>query len=111
MDYHKKYLKYKRKFLNLVKKGGGDNENLDFFLNFNNKYIDIINKYEKFNNFSLINNPIKRLGKKSANGVINFINFNNTNDTNKFSNIKYDSFSIPIPQYSLSRLLLPLKLS
>jgi len=87
MDYHKKYLKYKRKFLNLIKNGGGGNENLDFFLNFNNKYADIIKKYEKFNNFNLINIPIKRLGKKSANGVVNLINFNNSSDTNNFSTI------------------------
>jgi hypothetical protein len=87
MDYHKKYLKYKRKFLNLIKKGGGDNENLDFFLNFNNKYIDIINKYEKFNNFNLINIPIKKLGKKSKNGVVNLINFSNTTYTNNFSTV------------------------
>jgi hypothetical protein len=47
----------------------------------------IINKYEKFNNFNLINIPIKKIGKKSANGVIHLMNFKNSVDSNKFSTV------------------------
>jgi hypothetical protein len=51
MDYHKKYLKYKRKFLNLIKIGGGGNENINFLLNFNKIRTSIIEKYENFSFF------------------------------------------------------------
>jgi len=110
MDYHSKYLKYKEKYLKLKNgggliEGGGDlleggrdllegdknkleeGENMDFFFNFNEKKPVILNNYEKFNNLSLIETPMKKIGKASANGFIYKIKFNNSNKTDSFNTI------------------------
>jgi hypothetical protein len=76
MDYYQKYLKYKNKYLAL--KGGVDNENLNFFLNFNTIGKSIIDKYESFGNLDLINGSIKPIGQGSANGFINLIKYRNS---------------------------------
>jgi hypothetical protein len=82
MDYYQKYLKYKNKYLTL--KGGLDNENFNFFLNFNTVSKSIINKYDNFENLDLIDGPIKPIGQGSANGFINLIKYKNLKDSKKF---------------------------
>jgi hypothetical protein len=61
MDYEKKYLKYKSKYLELLKNqfGGVENDldNFDFFFNFNAKKDILLNKYD-FYNHNLILSPI-----------------------------------------------------
>ena len=73
MDYYQKYLKYKHKYLTL--KGGNDNENLNFFLNFNTIGKSIIDKYESFKNFDLIDGSINPIGQGSSNGFINLMKY------------------------------------
>ena len=85
MDYYQKYLKYKNKYLAL--KGGVDNENLNFFLNFNTIGKSIIDKYENFENLDLINGSIKPIGQGSANGFINLIKYRNSKDSKIFDTV------------------------
>jgi len=73
MDYYQKYLKYKHKYLTL--KGGNDNEILNFFLNFNTIGKSIIDKYESFKNFDLIDGSINPIGQGSSNGFINLMKY------------------------------------
>ena len=87
MDFKKKYLKYKEKYLSLKKFKGGANENLDFFLNFNSKKNDILIKYQNFTNFNQIQIPIRPIGQLSQNGYINLIKYNNTTDGNNIETI------------------------
>jgi hypothetical protein len=95
MNYQKKYIKYKIKYLKLKKLvGGGENENLEFFLDYNNKCNDIIKKYESFDNnvktnysyFNMknINLPTYYISH-GANGAINNFNFKNNIDENNFN--------------------------
>jgi len=88
MNYYQKYLKYKAKYLELKNQiGGGDEENLDFFLNFNTIGKDIIDKYQNFSNLDLMLSPIKPIGAGSANGFINLIKYKNLTDSKIFDTV------------------------
>ncbi len=78
--YKNKYLKYKLKYLKL--KGGVParvpeivikNNNLDFFLNFNEKDI-IMSRFENFTNLNLVNDKIERV-HIGGNGTVNEVIF------------------------------------
>ena len=88
MSYYQKYLKYKAKYLELKNQlGGGDEENLDFFLNFNTIGKNIIDKYQNFSNLDLMLSPIKPIGAGSANGFINLIKYKNLIDSKIFDTV------------------------
>ena len=90
MDYEKKYLKYKNKYLDLLKKqfGGSPDEfdNIDFFFNFNKVKDIFLDKYDFYDN-NLILSPISRLGEPSENGFINQLIFKNKSDNKLFTTI------------------------
>jgi hypothetical protein len=96
MDYEKKYLKYKSKYLNLLENiiGGeiNDSDNFDFFFNFNTKKDILLNKYD-FYDHNLILSPISRLGSPSANGFINKLLFKNKSDNKFFKTIMKSSIN------------------
>jgi hypothetical protein len=106
MDFYKKYLKYKNKYLveknkvllintNKLKTqiGGEDGlDNLDFFFNYNIKEKEIIEKYD-FNRYDLFITPINRVGNPSANGFVNKIFIKNLKDNKKFVTIMKNSVS------------------
>jgi hypothetical protein len=113
-DYYEKYLKYKKKYLKQKNQKGGNlflspsalrsartvpsrelpilpshNENLDFFLNYNNRpYINnILRKYNYFNyslDKSIIEGDIKNIGEASTNSFNSKIKLKNREDTNNF---------------------------
>ena len=88
MSYYQKYLKYKAKYLDLKNQiGGGDEENLDFFLNFNTIGKNILDKYQNFSNLNLMLSPIKPIGAGSANGFINLIKYKNLTDSKIFDTV------------------------
>lgn len=82
MDYKKKYLKYKEKYLNL--KGGENNENLIFFFYYNSIRDITLDKYQKFSNLNLMMSPINPIGQGSANGFINLVKYGNLTDNHNF---------------------------
>jgi hypothetical protein len=109
--YYKKYLKYKKKYMQL--KNGGSNkrklsdienidenpkaiklvsyekDNLEFFFNFNTRKEKIMEYYKNFKKLDLINLPIERIGQSSnnKNGIISKIIFENKDTNNKFDTI------------------------
>ena len=84
MDYKKKYIKYKLKYFKLKQLlGGGQNENLSFFIDFNKTYERILEKYESFANKNNINSPVSFIAKGN-NGIVNNFNFKNESDDNNF---------------------------
>jgi len=91
MDYHSKYLKYREKYLKL-KKGGGilskTNDNLDFFFRFNTDNKEIIKKYKNFNDLSLVETPIVKIGKKSINGFVYRLSFKTENKDEFYTVLK-----------------------
>ena len=88
MSYYQKYLKYKAKYLDLKNQiGGGDEENLDFFLNFNTIGKNVLDKYQNFSNLDLMLSPIKPIGAGSANGFINLIKYKNLTDSKIFDTV------------------------
>ena len=96
MDYQKKYLKYKLKYLKLKKlTGGGDNENLSFFLNFNNTCISnyLLIKYNHFSDLTLLNSPVSFIGKGN-NSIVNNFNFKNNSDDKNFDIIVKTSLNV-----------------
>jgi len=94
MDYQKKYLKYKLKYLQLKKlKGGGENENLSFFLDFNKVSESLIKKYEIFLNKENINSPVNFIAKGN-NGIVNNFNFKNSSDDKNFDLIVKTSIAV-----------------
>jgi hypothetical protein len=84
MDYEKKYIKYKLKYLKLKNLSGGGDENLSFFLEYNKNCPSIIEKYDSFSNKENINSPISFISKGS-NGFVNNFNFKNNHDGNTFN--------------------------
>lgn len=113
-NYYVKYIKYKKKYLDLLRNQNGGNlekipipafpganqkikpiieieknENLDFFLNYNNSTFNKeIN--QKYNNFfynleeSIIYNEVKNIGAPSANSFNSKIKLKNKYDSNNF---------------------------
>lgn len=85
MDYKKKYLKYKTKYLNL--KGGEIKifDNDDFFINFNTVKEHYLEKYHKFIDAEMIIFPITKLKQISDNGFIFKLPFYNKIDEHNFN--------------------------
>ena len=95
MDFEKKYLKYKNKYLELKNQTGGiinlnDNDNLDFFFNFNSKKDTILNTYN-FYDYESMDSPINRVGEPSENGFVNKLVFKNKNKTKNFTAVMKNS--------------------
>ena len=76
-NYYNKYLKYKKKYLELKQTAGAiHDENLNYFLNFNSISEEVNEKYKWFTDLSLIKHPINLI-TNSANGFISSIKFEN----------------------------------